>query len=276
MKLNLGLKASSDLTQIQNRLQYKPDVFEFFTSEQDFSKEGLKRLTNAIEVVKQTTSKIVLHHPMRFKGDFTELVAPKKQYPELYNFIEKSSIELLQLAFDYDLQVLIHGSYSRQTQSFIDLYPSFKHAREVVFNRILHFKELGDDHVMFENSISNLFYYGDFAEETDILALDCRLAFDTSHCFIKCHGDNDKLLAALVHLKEKVVHYHLVDSLGVTHDSLTLGQGNIDWAAVLPLLNPQATSIYEINLADQNNAKEQLQSHRYLTSLQKERNINII
>lgn len=269
MKLNLGLKASSDLTQIQDRLAYRPDVFEFFTSENDFSQEGLKNLAQAIKLVKQTTPNIVLHHPMRFGEYFTELVAPATQFPKLYHFIEKSSHDLLQLAFDYDIQVLIHGSYSRQTQTFIDLYPDFETARAVVFKRILKFQELGQTHIMFENSISNLFYYGDPQEEADILATHCRLAFDTSHCFIKCAGDNAKLLASLKNLQKNIVHYHLVDSLGKTHDSLPLGKGKIDWPAVLPLLNPQATSIYEINLANQNDALEQIQSHQYLTSLLK-------
>ena len=65
----------------------------------------------------------------------------------------------------------------------------------------------------------------------------------------------------------QIVHYHLVDSNGEFHDSLPLGKGKIDWQAVVPLLNPKATSIYEINLADQRDATEQVASHRYLTNL---------
>ena len=55
--------------------------------------------------------------------------------------------------------------------------------------------------------------------------------------------------------------------MGQSHDSLPLGTGKIDWARVWPLLNPQATNIYEINLADQTDCQEQLASHRYLTGL---------
>ena len=69
------------------------------------------------------------------------------------------------------------------------------------------------------------------------------------------------------HLKNNIVHYHLVDSMGKTHDSLTLGTGKIDWAAVLPRLNTAATSIYEINLKNQNDCREQLESHKYLLNL---------
>ena len=93
------------------------------------------------------------------------------------------------------------------------------------------------------------------------------MAFDTSHCFIYLHGANDALCASLAKLKDQVVHYHLVDSMGQSHDSLPLGTGKIDWSRVWPLLNPRATNIYEINLAEQTDCQEQLASHRYLTGL---------
>ena len=118
---------------------------------------------------------------------------------------------------------------------------------------------------MFENSIAPVFAYGDPLQEDENLSHDYRLAFDSSHCFIELHGNNQKLAVSLEHLKDRTVHYHLVDSMGETHDSLTLGTGKIDWANVLPHLNPAATSIYEINL--QNNCREQIDSHNYLVKL---------
>ena len=81
-------------------------------------------------------------------------------------------------------------------------------------------------------------------------------------------GDQNAFLQSLATLREHVVHYHLVDSMGLKHDGLQLGTGKIDWARVLPLLNPDASSIYEIQLADQNDAREMIASHRYLTQLE--------
>lgn len=268
MQIPLGLKASSDLRQVKDRLRYHPSVFEFFTEETDFTKDGLKRLLAAIEEVKAAgVKRIVLHHPMRYKETFTELIAPQEQCRDLYYFIDKSTNDLLQLAFDYDLQVLVHGSYSRQTDKFIALYPNLRAAQLAAFKRLDHFKNLGKDHIMFENSISPVFYYGEKAMDEEILAKNYRLAFDTSHCFIKVKADNDKLLASLTRLKDQVVHYHLVDSYGQKHDSLALGLGLIDWKRVLPILNPHASSIYEINLKNQFDASEQVRSHEYLTNL---------
>ena len=268
MQIPLGLKASADLRQVKDRLQYKPEVFEFFTAESDFTNDGLKRLQVAIEEVKAAgVKRIVLHHPMRYRDTFTELIAPQEQCRELYYFIDKSTNDLLQLAFDYNLQVLVHGSYSRQTQTFISMYPNLKAAQAAAFKRLDYFKQLGQAQIMFENSISPIFYYGEQDSDEEILAKNYRLAFDTSHCFIKVKANNEKLLASLTRLKDQIVHYHLVDSYGQTHDSLTLGQGLIDWRRVLPRLNPAATSIYEINLKNQLDASEQVKSHEYLLNL---------
>ena len=267
--IDLGLKASTKFSQIKDRLQYQPEVFEFYTDENDFTSEGLKRLEYDIEWVKnEATDKIILHHPMKYRGIATELVAPESNCPQLYHFIEQSSLDLLQLAKKHHVQTLIHGAYARQTQHFISMYPSLSKAEEALFERLDHFKKLGGKNVMFENSISPLFAYGYPVDEEKILAHHYRLAFDVSHCFIKTHGDNQALINSLQNLKDDVVHYHLVDSMGQAHDSLPVGDGKIDWKRVLPCLNPQATNIFEIKLADENNATEQVASYHYLKDLQ--------
>ena len=176
--------------------------------------------------------------------------------------------KLLYLADDLDVQVLVHGGYAGpESHYFVSLYPNVETAREAVYQRLDRFAAAGGDHIMFENSIAPVFAYGDPDQEDEILDHNYRLAFDTSHCFIELHGDNQGLQQSLEHLKNNIVHYHLVDSMGKTHDSLTLGTGKIDWAAVLPRLNTAATSIYEINLKNQNDCREQLESHKYLLNL---------
>ncbi len=265
----LGLKASSDRRQIDDRLQYHPTVFEFFTAKSDFTNDGYQRLYDAIQYVQAAgVHHIVLHHPMKFGNYHAEVVAPEKYYPALYRFIEISTEQLLRLASDLDVQVLVHGGYSGpEVKQMVDLYPHVEDARQAVYHRLDRFASAGGDHIMFENSIAPVFAYGDPQQEAEILAHHYRLAFDVSHCFIYLHGDNLGLQHSLNRLKDNVVHYHLVDSYGKTHDSLPLGTGKINWQQVLPLLNQDATSIYEINLTDQLNCTEQLASHRYLTAV---------
>lgn len=267
----LGLKGSSDQQQIDDRLQYHPDVYEFYTSAADFTPEGYQRLDEAVQYVQSKgIQRIVIHHPMVYHEWHSEVVAPEKSFPELYRFIETSTEQLIALAKKQNIQVLVHGGYAgKEVQEMVSLYPSVEKARQAVYKRLDRFAKAGGQHIMFENSIAPVFAYGHPEQEDEILSHNYRLAFDTSHCFIEMHGDNQALQASLKHLRDHVVHYHLVDSMGQTHDSLQLGKGKIDWAPVLKLLNPNASSIYEINLHDQWNCREQVESHRYLTNIAK-------
>lgn len=270
----LGLKGSSNRQQIDDRLQFHPDVYEFYTDVNDFTPEGYHHLDEAVQYVQSKgITNIVIHHPMVFKQWHSEVVAPEKDFPELYRFIETSTEQLINLAKKRNIQVLVHGGYAgEEVQQMVDLYPNVEAARQAVYSRLDRFAKAGGDHIMFENSIAPVFAYDHPEQEDEILAHNYRLAFDTSHCFIEMHGDNKALQAPLKHLRDHVVHYHLVDSMGQTHDSLQLGKGKIDWAPVLKLLNPKATSIYEINLKDQSNCREQVASHRYLTKIAQELN----
>ena len=48
----LGLKGSSQLDQIEDRLQYNPTIYEFYTNADDFTDEVYQRLYDAIQYVK--------------------------------------------------------------------------------------------------------------------------------------------------------------------------------------------------------------------------------
>lgn len=265
----LGLKGSSDRFQIDNRLQYQPAVYEFYTDTNDFTKDGYQHLYDAIQYIQSHgVHQIVIHHPMNYQGHHLDVVAPEKDYPQLYRFIETSTEQLIRLADEFNVQVLVHGGYAGpEVQHMVDLYPSVTAARQAVYQRLDRFQQAGGNHIMFENSIAPVFAYGDPQQEKEILSHHYRLAFDTSHCFIKLHGSNKGLEKSLHHLGSSVVHYHLVDSMGQTHNSLPLGRGKIDWTRVLPLLNPAATSIYEIALKDPHDCHEQLVSHHYLRNI---------
>ncbi len=266
-KVQLGLKSSSDEKQVESRLSHHPDVYEFYTSEKDFTTDGLNRLKEAILEVKMETKQIILHHPMTYQKEFLELVVPQKLFPETYYFLEKSTNNLLQIAFDLDTQVLIHGSYELKNKKMFDFYGNWEKANNHLFNELQRYSNLGKERIMFENSISPLFYFGDSNYDQQIFDANIQLAFDVSHSFIKFKGNNNILLESLRRLKDHIVHYHLVDSMGEIHDSLPLGQGKIDWLSVYSLLNTKATSIYEIDLVDMKNPLEQLQSHQYILDL---------
>lgn len=266
--IQLGLKASCDLEQMESRLKYHPDVFEFFTSETDFTASSLQHLREAVQTVKASGVKaIVLHHPMKYQGQFLELVAHPKNKADLVDFINYSTQELLKIARDFDCKVLVHGSYELREKDLLEPFENIEEAQNYLFTRMDEFCELGENHIMFENGISKLFSFGKPEFDQLLAQKGYPLAYDISHAFIYLHGNNKALQCSLETLKKTIIHYHLVDSLGETHDSLTLGHGKINWAEALLLFNENATSIYEINLKDLNNPIEQLESHAYLTKV---------
>ena len=126
----LGLKGSSSREQIDDRLRYQPQVYEFFTAANDFTPAGYQHLREAIQYVQSRGVRhIVLHHPMSFGEYHADVVAPEKDYPELYRFIEETTTQLLRLADDLDVQVLVHGGYAGPTVEYmVALYPSVQAA----------------------------------------------------------------------------------------------------------------------------------------------------
>ncbi|MHC0443643.1 hypothetical protein, partial [Flavobacterium sp. 3-210] len=83
--------------------------------------------------------------------------------------------------------------------------------QKVVLGRMLDLTATAPDNVVFENSLLPVFAYGDPEFEERLLALQLPLAYDVSHAFIYVHGDNNKLIASMRHLRPFVRHYHLVD-----------------------------------------------------------------
>ena len=159
--IQLGLKASCAPEQVASRLKYQPDVFEFFTSEADYTADGLEKLEEAIQKVKSSGVKtIVLHHPMKYQGKRLELVAHPKNNAELVNFIDFSTQKLLDLAKKYDCKVLVHGSYELEEAELLEPFASIEDARQYLFSRMDHFCHIGKDYIMFENGISKLYSYG--------------------------------------------------------------------------------------------------------------------
>lgn len=261
----LGLKASTNLAQIDERLRYHPQVFEFFTTADDVTTRGLQHLHDMIDYVKAAgVDKIVMHHPMKFEGQHNEVAVDRNSNPDGYHFLMTSSEDLIKLAIQTNTQVLIHGAYNSPVSEILKKNASLQSARQVVFDRLDQFKALGGDHVMFENSISPLFDFGDPAIEDLVIEHDYRLCYDTSHGFIVLHGDNRQLRASMAHLRNQIVHYHFVGSMGQFHDSLELGKGAIDWRELQSVVNPNATNIFEINLKDQMDSREMRASYRYL------------
>ena len=254
------------MEQINERLQYHPSVFEFYTDEHDMTKNGLTHLAEMIKYVQSTGVRdIVIHHPMAYDHHHNEVGVSALKDPDSYKFMMGSADALIELAIKLNVQVLIHGGYSDK-EAVINAFGNLKTARKVIFARLDYFQNLGGNHDVWKFHLTS-FDYGDEEIEKEVISHHYRLCYDISHGFIVMHGDNDKLVKSIERLAPQTVHYHFVDSMGEHHDSLQLGKGKIDWQRVMKVVNPKATNIYEIDLADQNDSREMRASHDYLTKL---------
>jgi len=269
-KVRLGLKASAEPKQLMNRLQYRPDVFEFFTSAADFEPAAFKELVDAIQFVKNNvTERVIIHHPMSYQDWHLDQLLDEHREPAAYQFLQTTTDQLLALANDLDVQILIHGGYGgSDSVRLLDEYESLPAARTAVFARLDRLVRQANGHVMIENGITPSFMYGDPQLDEMIIQHHLPLVCDVSHVFIGLHGDMELTMLALKRLAPMIQHYHLVDSLGQQHDSLPLGQGLIDWQRVLPVLNPRATMIYEVPDETDATCANMLSSYHYLRNLE--------
>jgi len=268
--VQLGLKASTEPTQLMNRLQYRPTTFEFFTNAADFTEAGLVHLKDVITFVKtNVTENIVIHHPMSYQGvHLDQLLDPQRQ-PAAYEFLQTSTAQLLELVTTYQIRLLVHGGYGGgESAALVAEYPSLAEARATVFARLDALVKQAPDRVMIENGITPSFMFGDPQLDEQIIEHQYPLVCDLSHVFIGLHGDMDLTLLALKRLRPLIKHYHLVDSLGQRHDSLPLGEGLIDWQRVLPVMNPKASMIYEVPDESDSTCANMLASYHYLRGLE--------
>lgn len=268
-KIKLGLKASRAPAQLMDRLQYRPEVFEFFTSATDFEPEAFQTLKTAVQFVKTTvTEQIVIHHPMSYQGVHLDQLLDPHREAAAYQFLQTSTAQLLALATELDVKVLVHGGYGSDSGRLIDEYESLQVARDVVFERLDNLVRQASGHVVIENGVTASFMYGDPQLDERIIQHHYPLVCDLSHVFIALHGDMELTMLALKRLAPLIQHYHLVDSMGTRHDSLPLGQGLIDWQRVLPVLNPHATMIYEVPDETDATCANMLSSYHYLRALE--------
>jgi sugar phosphate isomerase/epimerase len=94
------------------------------------------------------------------------------------------------------------------------------------------------------------------------------LNIDVSHSFIACRGDNGKLQQILELTDNYAKYYHLVDSMGIQHDSLPLGHGKIDWSMVKPYVIDK-DFIFEIKLkGDHSDCTPMIDSVKYFNEIE--------
>lgn len=236
----IRLKGNLDRANFDNRLTYEPEILEFYLSDRDMDQPDVIR--ERIRELRERGITAYLHHPPKLNGKFLDLLSND---PEIQRFYHWSSELLAQICVEEGARCVVHAHYSG-TESCIDVsLERTLQLREQIAGILSYAREV----FVWEDSIEGLFSYANpYLIDDLIVPLQLPLNVDVSHSFISLRGDNQKLRHVLERTRSYAQYYHLVDSLGLVHDSLPLGQGRIDWNMVKPLVMDK-DFIFEIGLA---------------------------
>jgi sugar phosphate isomerase/epimerase len=244
---------------LKDRLQYNPEIIELHLTEQDLV-EPL-RLINAIRQLQANGVVVYLHHPMSTNGKMLDILSSNT---EISTYYEWSTRVLVDICKNEGVQCVIHAHYSG-TESSFDINIERTKLMKDNISKIL---EYGYDFLLWEDTIGGLFsYQNPYLISELIEPLNLRVNVDISHTFISLNGDNNKLIDILESTKEFAKYYHIVDSQGVTHDGLSLGQGGVDWIRVKPYIHNKPF-IFEIALEEpHDDCTPMIDSYKYYMSI---------
>jgi|SRR5690625_131552 len=260
--MKLGLKGSIHEEQLIDRLKRRPDILEFHLFEDDLFGKNRERLEKCILLVQELGIRVILHHPIKYRSRKLDILHVNTEDRLYYNI---STHILAEIVKKHGIHCVIHVNYSNIPFNKED----YEKELGAIKTEIQRFNELSEGRFLWENSCDGAFsFINDRIYEDIIEPLGLNICFDISHAFITFQGDNEKLKDAMEKTRQHTKYYHVVDSMGKEHDSLTLGKGKIDWENIEDLIKGKPY-IYEIDLKDQTNCDEMLRSHQYFKSLDK-------
>lgn len=257
---NIRLKTALVPEQIHDRMHYHPEILELHLIEENLFEP--EKLVNQIQAFKSNGVRVYLHHPSKFNGQYLDIISSNKEVRNFYNW---SSEMLASICKQEKIKCVIHCHYSQSESSYF-----YDQSRRIeTRKRIEEILRMGDDCFLWEDTTRGIFSADNPYLLSEIVKpLNLPLNIDISHSFIACKGDNDKLRRHLETFHSYAHYYHVVDSMGKTHDSLPLGKGRIDWNMVKPYIK-NTDFIFEIDLKDSNylNCQPMIESAKYYNDL---------
>ncbi len=256
----IRLKGNLDQASLNIRLQYNPEIIEFFLSESEI--EQPEAIRDRIRQLHARGIKTYLHHPSKYQGSYLDIMSGNS---EMRWFYQHSSELLAQICVEEQAKCVIHAHYTHSECSGSASRERTIRLRE----EIRHVLSYARDVFVWEDTIEGLFSYSNPYLFQDLIEpLELPLNVDVSHTFISFRGDNGMLRQTLERTAPYARYYHLVDSMGLVHDSLPLGKGSIDWKMVKPFVLGK-DFIFEINLSgDHMDCTPMVESAEYFANVQ--------
>lgn len=240
---NIRLKAALQPEQIADRLKYHPEILEIQLTEMDLFQPEV--VVAYIRELKSRGIRVYLHHPTRFKGRYMDIISSSK---EMLWFYDWSSKEIARICRQEEVKCIIHCHYSQSESSQFN----GRAERKALRRRLEAILSICDRSFLWEDTIRGIYSAENpylFSEIVEPLHLSINI--DISHAFIALRGNNDRLHQHLDRFAPYARYFHIVDSMGVSHDGLPLGEGEIDWAMVKPYVGG-TDFIFEVDLRDSN------------------------
>lgn len=237
----IRLKAAINEEQIHDRLLYQPEIMELHLTEKNLYHP--QEIVHYIRLLKARGIRVYLHHPMKHHGRYLDIISSSPEMRQFYNW---SSELIASICKQENIKCIIHCHYSDSDSSrFADKGKRYETRKRI--EEILH---ICDQSFLWEDTTEGIFS----AQNPHLLdeivrPLHLPLNIDISHTFIALQGNNRALEQHLKTYASYANYFHLVDSLGVEHDSLPLGRGNINWAMVKPFVG-DTDFIFEIDLSE--------------------------
>lgn len=243
----------------------QPDSIEFHMSFKDIQEDLSKYLTQ------EYNCEYIVHAPELFEDDhLLDLCTPNEEY-------RKTSINHLQRVIDKTLsmkkyfpktkipQIVIHcGGFTKDVILDIKERPKYYINLKDSINKL----NLDGVELLPENMApfpwlfggqryQNIFIDPDeiiqFCEDTNL-----KICQDISHSHLACNKFNWSHLEYTKKLAPYTKHYHISDGTGVDGEGLQIGEGNVDFDNIYPIINklsPKASFIPEVWQGHKNNGE---------------------
>lgn len=239
----IRLKTGLNIQDIEDRVQYNPEIIELHLVEQDLYEPEI--IIQRIRLLKSKGIRVYLHQPMTYKGQYLDIISSNQDMRDHYDW---SCTVLSSICKQEDIKCVIHCHY--KSSENIDYRNSAK--RQETRTRIEEVLSICNTSFLWEDSVKGIFSAENPFLFSEIVApLNLPLTIDISHSFIALQGDNKSLEEHLEKHHVFAAYFHLVDSMGIIHDALPLGTGRVNWRMVKPYVKDK-DFIFEIDLSSSN------------------------
>lgn len=243
----------------------KPDSVEFHMSFKDIQEDLSKFLT------KEYSSEYIVHAPELFEDDhLLDLCTPNEEY-------RKKSIAHLQRVIDKTLSMKEYFPKTIVPQIVVHCGGFTKDEIMPIEQRDIHYTNLIDSinkldltgvELLPENMAPFPWLFGgqryqnifidpneiiDFCNKTGL-----KICQDISHSHLACNKFNWDHIEYTRKLAPYTNHYHISDGTGVDGEGIQIGEGNVDFENIYPIINdlsPNASFIPEVWQGHKNNGE---------------------